>query len=105
MQRGLPELRDEDRFGPWVYRVARSAIVDHHRRAVRNPVADGDPSEPEVAAPDDDEEGAAERDLAAYVAVFVSLLPSPYREALTLTSSRDSRRKMPRQCSVFLSRA
>ncbi|HQP39291.1 MAG TPA: sigma factor, partial [Polyangiaceae bacterium] len=28
MQRGLAGLRDEERFGPWVYQVARSAIAD-----------------------------------------------------------------------------
>jgi RNA polymerase sigma-70 factor (ECF subfamily) len=32
-----------------------------------------------------EDEGAAERALAATVAPFVSMLPSPYREALTLT--------------------
>ena len=38
-----------------------------------------------MPAPDADEDGAAERELAAYVAMFVAMLPSPYREALTLT--------------------
>ena len=86
MQRGIGGLRDADRFGPWVYRVARSAIADHHRHVARHPVGDG-PADAEPAAPASDEadEDAAARDLAAYVAPFVALLPSPYREALTLT--------------------
>jgi RNA polymerase sigma-70 factor, ECF subfamily len=33
MQRGLAGLRDEQRFGAWVYQVARTAIVDYQRRA------------------------------------------------------------------------
>jgi len=109
MQRALPELRDDESFGPWVYKVTRSAIANHHRAASRHPlakeamtsdepfeerqvaVADAD-AEAEVAADaaaeaeaDDDDVTAAERDLSAYVAMFVAMLPSPYREALTLT--------------------
>lgn len=85
MQRGLAGLRDEERFGPWVYQVARSAIVDHQRAAVRHPLASGAPPEEEAALPEDEDDGAVERELAAYVAPFVAMLPSPYREALTLT--------------------
>ncbi len=84
MQRGLAQLRDEERFVPWVFHVARSAIIDHLRRAARSPVADGGALEqvPLEVEPDD---RAVERELAGYVAPFVAMLPSPYREALTLT--------------------
>ncbi len=85
MQRGLGALRDDERFGPWVYQVARSAIAEHLRAAARHPLAEGDPPEESAPPPDDDDEGAVERELAAYVAPFVAMLPSPYREALTLT--------------------
>src|SRR5690606_23888880 len=37
MQRALPELRDEERFGAWIHTVARSAIADHLRAAARRP--------------------------------------------------------------------
>jgi RNA polymerase sigma-70 factor (ECF subfamily) len=84
MQRGLAGLRDDERFGPWVYQVARSAIADHQRAALRHPLADGALPE-EEALPEDEDDGAVERELAAYVAPFVAMLPSPYREALTLT--------------------
>jgi RNA polymerase sigma-70 factor (ECF subfamily) len=84
LQRGLAALRDDERFGPWVYQVARSAIVDHQRVAARHRVVDGDSAE--NAAPEiDEDDGAVERELASYVAPFVAMLPSPYREALTLT--------------------
>jgi len=86
IQRGLAGLRDDERFGPWVYRVARSAVAHHHRVAVRHPLADDEaPEEGGAPPPDAEDDGAAERELAAYVAVFVAMLPSPYREALTLT--------------------
>lgn len=84
LQRGLPQLRDEDRFGPWVYRVARSAIGDHRRRAGRSREVDDDDAL-EAAADSEPEEATAATDLALYVAPFVAMLPSPYREALTLT--------------------
>jgi len=83
MQRNLPAISDEERFGPWVYQVARSAIVDHYRRAARHPLSSaGTPEEPALA--DADDRAVAEQ-VATYAAWFVVVLPSPYREALTLT--------------------
>jgi RNA polymerase sigma-70 factor (ECF subfamily) len=87
MQRSLPDLRDEERFGPWVYQIARSTIADFRRRRQRHPLA---------AAPSDDETTTAlpeaeadDTDIAAALAQhlvpFVAALPSPYREALILT--------------------
>ena len=84
IQRGLPSLRDDQRFGPWVYQVARSAIVDHARVASRHPQATSEPPEPPDHS-DDLNDGAVEKEVAMYAALFVSMLPSLYREALTLT--------------------
>lgn len=104
MQRGLSSLRDEDRFGPWVYRVARSAIADHQRTSARHPLvferpghaasdtsdetgpsSSGNPeapnSDPSIGDPD---EVCASELLARVLPPFVAMLPSPYREALTL---------------------
>lgn len=84
MQRGLDALRDDARFGPWVYQVARSAIVDHQRRAAKHVVADPDDAA-DMAMEEEDDDREVERELADYIAPFVAMLPSPYREALTLT--------------------
>lgn len=84
IQRGLPSLRDEQRFGPWVYQVARSAIIDHARSAARHPRTASEPPE-QPHHPDDGDDAAVAREVAKYAALFVSMLPSPYREALTLT--------------------
>lgn len=84
MQKGLGALRDEERFGPWVYQVARSAIVDHQRAMAKHRVADGGALEEAPAEPAEDDREVEEL-LSMYIAPFVAMLPSPYREALTLT--------------------
>jgi len=85
VHRGLSTLADEERFGAWVYRVAATAVADHLRARARHPLARGstsdDASDSESTADDESLEG----DLAECVALFVARLPSPYREAITLT--------------------
>lgn len=88
IHRGLPSLRDNERFGPWVYALARSAVADYTRSVKRHPLATHEP--PDVDLQLDESEDAAEdtseeRELAVCAAAFVGMLPSPYREALTLT--------------------
>jgi len=82
-QRALPDLRDEERFGAWMYRVARSAIAESHRQRERHPLADLETTEPlEI---DSDSPTPLETEIAAYLVPLISRLPSPYRETLTLT--------------------
>lgn len=86
VHRGVGELRDEQRFGPWVYQVARSTVIDHLRRRARGPEVRDEL--PEVSAECVDDGGPlteAEARMAPFVALFVEALPSPYREALTYT--------------------
>jgi RNA polymerase sigma-70 factor (ECF subfamily) len=84
MQKGLAELRDEERFAPWVFRVARSAIGDHRRRLAKHAPIDDEAAEGGEGSFEDGE-NAVEQELATHIAPFVAALPSPYREALTLT--------------------
>lgn len=81
--RGLGDVRHEERLTGWMFQVARSAIADHHRARARHPLARGEGPE-RVAEPLEPEDDVAES-LAPCVALFVALLPSPYREAITLT--------------------
>lgn len=78
MLKGLPALREEERFGPWVYRIAQNVLVDHHRRL-----------RPVLPAPDDTPAELPEEDpalgLAQSLVPFVGLLPQPYREVIQLT--------------------
>ena len=88
MQRGLPSLRSDERFTSWVYQIARNTVADHVRAAKRRPA----PSDvlPEMlpdaeTTADDLHDDEVERRLGACAAQFIATLPSPYREALTLT--------------------
>ena len=84
MQRSLKDLRDEERFGPWVYQVARSAIAEHRRTRARHPLPSTEPTEP-VDPGDGEADEAVAREVAGYLAPFIAFLPTPFREALTLT--------------------
>jgi RNA polymerase sigma-70 factor, ECF subfamily len=85
MQRGLSGLRDDERFGGWVYRIAEHVIIDHGRARARAPLlgAENVVDAPALDRSSDDEDLQAA--LSECVALFVARLPSPYREAITLT--------------------
>lgn len=87
VHRGLPGLHDEDRFGPWIHRIARTTIVDHVRARARHPLAAPAAADAVAEAPEalDEDDGVVAREVARYVAAIVAQLPSPYREAVTLT--------------------
>jgi len=84
MQRGLPSLHDDERFTSWLFQIARSAVGDHLRARMRHPLpaSEHPPDPPAESAGDDDREVA--RALSGCVSLFVAMLPSPYREAVTL---------------------
>ena len=85
---GVAALRDRERFGPWVYQVARHALADHGRARARHPLSATEPTEETTVAPSGEEQSgdeSAAQTLAKNLAVFVAALPSPYREAVTLT--------------------
>ena len=83
MHRGLPELRDDDRFSAWMFQVARNAIADSGRKHARAPIG-ADDLDDMPAAPTSDNDRDAATALAGCVSLFVSQLSSPYREAITL---------------------
>jgi RNA polymerase sigma-70 factor (ECF subfamily) len=102
MQRSLPSLREDERFGPWLYRVARSAIADHHRTQSRQPRVVASLAEPTTQPEEPESDVTSE--LASYVAAFVAMLPTPYREALTLTELEGlSQKEAAAMCDVSLS--
>ena len=83
LHQSVAGLRDEERFGGWVYRIAHSTIVDRARRQARAPQLITAAALED--APHDAPEGELQSDLSDCVALFVSRLPSPYREAVILT--------------------
>jgi RNA polymerase sigma-70 factor (ECF subfamily) len=86
MHAGLASLRDGERFGGWVYQIAAHAVADLGRKRARDPLAQGVPLL-EFGSVDAAGDTAAllQAELGACVALFVARLPSPYREAVTLT--------------------
>jgi RNA polymerase sigma-70 factor (ECF subfamily) len=85
LHQGLAALRDGERFGAWVYRIARSVLVDRSRSLLRHPTV-ALPAEVDALAdstPEDDEH--LQVDLASCMAGFVSRLPAAFRSAVTLT--------------------
>lgn len=79
---GLGALRAQERLAPWVYRVARSAILDHQRR--RRDLAVGEP-EPEPEELREDPSADAREALSACVRPFLDSIPPEQAEALRLT--------------------
>jgi RNA polymerase sigma-70 factor, ECF subfamily len=86
MHNGLATLRDGEHFGGWVYRIAEHVIVDSARARGREPFVRlpelPEPPDPDASA---DEVSTLQTDLGTCVTLFVARLPSPYREAITLT--------------------
>jgi RNA polymerase sigma-70 factor (ECF subfamily) len=83
---GLGSLRDGERFGGWVYRIAGHVIADYASARARASIplaADADVPEDRDAV--GNEAAELQADLEKCVALFVARLPSPYREAITLT--------------------
>jgi RNA polymerase sigma-70 factor, ECF subfamily len=93
IQAGVGTLRDSERFGPWVYQVARNALADHGRSRARHPLPATGAAEETLAPSQTADENEAEQGLAQNLAVFVAALPSPYREAITLTELQGMRQK------------
>jgi RNA polymerase sigma-70 factor (ECF subfamily) len=87
-----PGLRDDERFGAWLSRVAYSATADHLRARQRHPLPrydvsaaedppDSSPLEPGVR----DEEQNVKEMIAAVLRPFIAALAPPYRETMALS--------------------
>ena len=85
VQRSLSSLEDEQSFGPWLYQIARNVIIDSHRQQRRQPALLPDEALEREECTDESGPTPLEVELASYLLPLVSRLPSPYREALTLT--------------------
>lgn len=85
VQQGLPGLRDQELFVPWLYQVARSAVQESLRQRARHPLANDDREQAELEPLGD---AISDTGLAAFAASAIAQLASPYREALELTELR-----------------
>jgi RNA polymerase sigma-70 factor (ECF subfamily) len=85
MHCSIGTLRDEERFGGWVYRVAEHVVIDLARARARDPLIRVAEVPESMEATQDASPRELQAALAECVALFVARLPSPYREAITLT--------------------
>lgn len=79
---GLPDLQDPKKLGPWVYRIAKNAVVDHwHRHS----------GEASTSLPEDwhvsenQNEDAVVQSVASHFHHLIRQLPQPYQDALIMT--------------------
>lgn len=84
MHERAAELRDEQKLAGWAFRIAKSVVTDHHRRASGpTKVTFGAPDElasSERVEPSDDEN--QNEMVAGWLLPMVALLPDEYAEAL-----------------------
>lgn len=78
----LRDLRTPENPGPWIYRIARNAIVDHWRRTAGSTTS---PLSDDCDAPEAENEDAVLQGVAAHLHLLIRRLPEPYRTALVLT--------------------
>lgn len=81
----LPQLPPDARLGPWVFRIAKNLVIDHHRRRGAptidfEQVQDVLPSEADEAAPHVE----LERGLGRWLQGRIEALPERYRAPLRL---------------------
>ncbi len=82
------QLHDDEKFGPWVYRIAHSVLIDFIRAQSTHTQIPEAEEEPESAVttsttPDDDRE--VSQAVAMQMRLFVELLPPHYRQAVLLS--------------------
>lgn len=92
IHQNIARLEDRERLGPWVYRIAKNALIDRARTrgtSLRVNVTQLDDTIATESGGDhdghDDEDDDAQRALVACVAPFIARLPDGMREAVVLT--------------------
>lgn len=105
VHRSLDGLQGRALVGPWMYKVALNAVIDHWRGRRRPAPLSGDDAEAAMAriAVAEDAGDRLQQTLADYVARLVPSLPSPYRETLELTEMQSlTNREAARRLGVSL---
>ncbi|GAA2113851.1 sigma-70 family RNA polymerase sigma factor [Nocardioides bigeumensis] len=85
LYRSVEQLRDVGAFYGWMYRIARNAITDHHRRRDSRPVpVDPEDMDPMLGGSAVEDEPADEL-LSGCLRTLLGRVPDSYRAALELT--------------------
>ncbi|MCB9871524.1 MAG: sigma-70 family RNA polymerase sigma factor [Planctomycetes bacterium] len=85
VSQGIAALREQDRLGAWVFRIARNLVTDHRRR---HRTGDGEPlaGEDVIAAPDEPDANAR---VAEWLASMIGRLPAEYAGVLRESELHD----------------
>jgi RNA polymerase sigma-70 factor (ECF subfamily) len=80
-------LREQDRFGAWLARIAYTAAADHLRARQRHPLvaASGPDAEADLDGTEPEASGEARALVEAALRPFIAQLPARYREAITMS--------------------
>ena len=78
VQGKLPQLREESKVAPWLFRIAKNTVLDHYRQRSKKPADNA----PEQLAEDRGKDITEE--FAYCIRPFIDSLPDKYREALLL---------------------
>lgn len=84
--RHLPATATVERLDAWIFRIARTALIDAQRANRRHAGRASDVEPDGLASRDGTDDLAAIRELAPCLIPFVAQLDEPYRSALRLTS-------------------
>jgi RNA polymerase sigma-70 factor, ECF subfamily len=98
--RRLDTLTDRTKLRPWLYQIARNALVDYHRARREEPIPEG------FDARSIESVDSAERELAHCLVPMLGVLAAPYRVALTLADfDRRNLREVATRLGLSLSGA
>ncbi len=72
----LPELRDDSKITPWLYRIARNTVIDHYRN---------DPAFSDLDEETIEENSTDDQEILNCLHTLIDALPSQYKEHLYLS--------------------
>jgi RNA polymerase sigma-70 factor, ECF subfamily len=103
----LSTLKEPDRLVPWMFQIARNAVIDYYRSPLRRreiPLADQ--VEQPLSDSQDDHEPSLHRELASCLRPFLANLPDTYRIPLQLVELQGmTQRKVASQLALSISGA
>ena len=85
---GIGGLKRRDRVEPWIYQIARHAVVDHYRRRGARAETTALSSDPPMARDEPDDGEAAVAELSRCIRPMIDALPEAYKQAILLTEYR-----------------
>jgi RNA polymerase sigma-70 factor (ECF subfamily) len=83
ISQNLTTVRESDRLQSWIFQITRNAIIDYYRKADRQPQLISEDAL-EILAEDEDPV-VFNQEMAGCLRPLLDYLPTPYREAVTLT--------------------